>query len=98
MLDAFGVYSTVGSARSRSLSSSELHHTAGVEDPTPRGSNPTMSKRSLTDCGRPDNRETADSTPDSPGPPGLITSEPIFWPAAGNRIIARRATSPSGFE
>ena len=38
----------------------------------------------------------ADSTPDSPGPPGLITSEPIFSPVALNRTIASCATSPSG--
>jgi len=36
--------------------------------------------------------------PDSPGPPGLMTSEPIFWPVALNRIIAIWATSPSGLE
>ena len=40
----------------------------------------------------------AASTPDSPGPPGLMTSEPIFAPVAGNRISARVATSPSGLE
>ena len=37
-----------------------------------------------------------DSTPDSPGPPGLITSEPIFSPVALNRTIASCTTSPSG--
>ena len=40
----------------------------------------------------------AASTPDSPGPPGLMTSEPIFSPVAGKRISARLATSPSGLE
>ena len=33
-------------------------------------------------------------TPDSPGPPGLMTSEPIFWPVALMRSIAIWATSP----
>lgn len=38
----------------------------------------------------------AASTPDSPGPPGLISNEPIFSPVAWNRIIANWAMSPSG--
>ena len=90
------VYSTVGSARSLSLSSSELHHSAGLDAPTPRGSNPTRSKRSRTDCGMVPTRLTAASTPDSPGPPGLTNSEPILSPVALIRIIAICATSPSG--
>jgi hypothetical protein len=80
------------------LSASELHHTAGVELATPRGSKPTRSNPSRSDDGSVGAIEAAASTPDSPGPPGLTTSEPIFLPVALNRIIAICATSPSGFE
>ena len=39
----------------------------------------------------------AASMPDSPGPPGLMISEPIRWlPVAGNRIKAKVAVAPSG--
>ena len=94
--DARGRVVDLGSARSRSLSASELHHTAGVDKPTPRGSKPTRSNRCRTDSGRVPTIEAAASTPDSPGPPGLMISEPILSPVALNRIIASWATSPSG--
>ena len=91
-----GVYSTTLSARSRSLSASLLHHSAGAEFATPRGSNPTRSNLSRTDSGSVVTIETAALTPDSPGPPGLMTSEPILSPVAGKRIIASWMTSPLG--
>ena len=40
--------------------------------------------------------DSAIATPDSPGPPGLITSEPIFAPVAGNLITKIEARAPSG--
>ena len=40
----------------------------------------------------------AASMPDSPGPPGLMISEPILSPVAWNRISARLAIPPSGLE
>jgi len=78
------------------LSASELHHSAGVDDPTPRGSKPTRSNRSRTDAGMLSTIPAAASIPDSPGPPGLTISDPIFAPVAGKRISARVASGPSG--
>ena len=86
----------LGSARSRSLSASELHHTAGVDGRRRAGrSRPGRSAPAPT-AGMVRRIDAAASTPDSPGPPGLMTSEPIFSPVALNRIIASWATSPSG--
>src|SRR3990170_2951890 len=67
-----------------SRSASEMHST-GDDRETPRGSKPTMSKRSVISSGSPPNaapndRYTAVLMPEPPGPPGLTTSEPIRSP------------------
>src|SRR3954471_8661321 len=71
-----------------SRSASEKHLTLS-DRPTPRGSNPTMSKRPVISAGSPTERYAASSTPEAPGPPGLTTSEPIrfFW------LVARARSS-----
>ena len=66
-------------------------HRMAVLEFTPRGSNPTMSKRLRSAGGK---RLVAPSrtksTPDPPGPPGLMNSDPIrvALSVAGSRIIA----------
>ncbi|SKW62413.1 Uncharacterised protein [Mycobacteroides abscessus subsp. abscessus] len=83
-------------ARSRSTSLSELHSIDGVEEPTPRGSNPMKSKRSRISLGTCLTMAVAASMPDCPGPPGFISSDPILLPLAGYLMIANRALAPSG--
>ena len=51
--------------------------TAGVLPPTPRGSNPTTSNRARTAADTTWRACSAYWIPDPPGPPGLITSDPI---------------------
>ena len=80
------------------VASKEGKHCSGVLRITPRGSNPTRSKRARNDSGRNWPIERTMSTPDAPGPPGLTNSEPIRCPrtAAGRRIRAKDTVAPSG--
>ena len=67
--------------------------------PTPRGSKPTMSKRSRISLGNPSAAALANETPDAPGPPGLISSDPIRWlgSAAGMRTSEMPSVRASGW-
>jgi hypothetical protein len=75
-------------------------HRSGVLRMTPRGSNPTRSKRARTSS---ENRTSAaartKSTPEPPGPPGLRNSEPILraGSVAGCLMSASEIRSPSGW-
>ena len=75
------------------------HLIAGWLAPTPRGSNPIRSNRwasgLLPICWA---VSTAVPVPDAPGPPGLISSEPIrcAGTVAFFRSTAIFATAPSG--
>ena len=59
---------------------------------TPRGSNPMMSKRlrSAFEKKPASSLARTNSTPDAPGPPGLMTSDPI---RAERSVAARRVIS-----
>ena len=81
-------------------SSSEAKHRMGAEAPTPRGSNPTTSKRASTSgvqivCAAP---SLTSSTPEPPGPPGFTNSEPMrrAGSLAGRRISASEMVGPPG--
>ena len=83
-----GCSPTCGSARSRSLSASELH-----QHRRPRGGHAARVEADEVEAfadsvGNDCTSAAAASTPDSPGPPGLTMSEPIFSPVALKRIIA----------
>jgi hypothetical protein len=64
--------------------------------PVPRGSTPTMSKRSVMSLGRTLAMVPAKSLAVAPGPPGLTNSEPMRSPLAGTRDTLRVRVSPSG--
>ena len=70
----------------------------GLLRPTPRGSNETMSNRSSSPGERTDSSLARSSIPELPGPPGLITSEPIrsVGISAGCRATAICRVGPSG--
>jgi hypothetical protein len=70
----------------------------GVLRMTPRGSNPTMSKRPRSCSGKTCATPRTTSTPEPPGPPGLMNSEPMrCWGfPAGSRISAREIFAPLG--
>ena len=70
----------------------------GLLSPTPRGSKPTMSKRSLTPAKRPEPMARTVSAPLPPGPPKLTNSEPMrwAWSRAGMRDSASVIWSPPG--
>jgi hypothetical protein len=85
------------SARSSSRSASVSQSMVGVLAPTPRGSNPMRSKRSV--IGLPDSPDAMAATkpvPDPPGPPGLSSREPIGSPVARWRSTAIDAVPPAG--
>ena len=66
--------------------------------PTPRGSQPTKSKRWVAIASAGGGAVRTKSTPEPPGPPGLAKSEPIrrAGSAAGLRISARSIVRPCG--
>ena len=92
-----GVVGRGSEAMTRSLRSAGMHST-GVESPTPRGSKPTTSKRRSTSSGSVSAWPIAASAPDPPGPPGLITSEPMrsVWPGCTARTRVSGSRSPCG--
>src|SRR5947207_5449172 len=69
-----------GSPPKNASRSASLKHFTALDRPTPRGSNPTTSKRRNTSVGNCCDRYTARSTPEPPGPPGSTSSEPIRLP------------------
>ena len=75
-------------------------HRRGVLRATPRGSNPTMSNRSLTSGGNRDGPSNSTrSTPELAGPPGLTKSEPrrsLGSPVARRRTSAIEIVPPVG--
>ena len=70
----------------------------GLLRPTPLGSNETMSNRSSSSGVSTDSSLGRSSIPDAPGPPGLITSDPIRseGTSAGWRARAICRVGPSG--
>ena len=74
-------------------------HATGLLRPTPRGSNETMSKRSRTSGVSTDSSLGRSSMPDPPGPPGLMTRDPIrsAGASAGWRATAIWMTVPPGW-
>ena len=90
--------SGVGSAlKSRSMSEL-LRHCTGLDAPMPRGSKPTMSYAARTAGEKTNDAYWAYSTPEPPGPPGLMTREPMRLPGsvAGALRSARVKRSPFG--
>ena len=76
-----------------------MQRTAGRLPPTPRGSKPTMSNRFSTSwVNSPERAPSAYSTPDPPGPPGLITSAPtrLAGSAAGSLTTGSENLGPAG--
>ena len=71
-------------------------HRTGALAPVPRGSHETMSKllRSFDEKTEPAWRTR--STPEAPGPPGLVSRAPTRWPEAGRRASAREMCGPFG--
>ncbi|SKU41686.1 Uncharacterised protein [Mycobacteroides abscessus subsp. abscessus] len=81
--------------RKASNSASVRQRNVGVEPPTPRGSNPTMSKLCpIAESPSLAPIPAARSTPDPPGPPGLTRSAPTRLPVAGTLSTASSATAP----
>src|SRR5665811_1570790 len=80
----------LSAVRYASASLSEPHFTA-VDEPTPRGSKPTMSYTSRTEAPNAVDAWSTRSMPDAPGPPGLISSEPSRWSCfvAADLLMAR---------
>jgi hypothetical protein len=74
-------------------------HATGALRPTPRGSKETMSKRSSSPAVSTLSSFRRSSIPDEPGPPGLMTREPIRCDgsAAGRRSRAILIIRPSGW-
>lgn len=72
-------------------------HVTGVDSPTPRGSNPTMSYWARTLSLTTDRAARAYWMPEPPGPPGLMSREPARLPVAGRRITLSSMRSPEGF-
>ena len=70
----------------------------GLLRSTPRGSYETMSKRSSSSGVSTDNSLGRSSMPDVPGPPGLMTSDPMRsdGTSAGCRATAISMVGPSG--
>jgi hypothetical protein len=70
----------------------------GVLRMIPRGSKPTMSKRPRSSSGRNWATPRTTSTPEPPGPPGLMNSDPIrrWGEPAGSRISDRKIFAPAG--
>jgi hypothetical protein len=66
-------------------------HRIGVLPPTPRGSTPTMSNRSMMALGRAGGceAEKAKSLAESPGPPGLTKIVPRRWRGSFAWILSR---------
>jgi hypothetical protein len=89
-----GVAGRGSAAMIRSFSSGGMHST-GVDSPTPRGSKPTTSKRRSTSSGRVSAEPIAASAPEAPGPPGLMTSEPIRSVCWAQRARTRNSGSVS---
>ena len=56
---------------------SSVRHRTGEDAPMPRGSNPTMSYAARTAGENAKSESWAYCTPDPPGPPGLMSREPI---------------------
>ncbi len=65
---------------------------------TPRGSNRTMSKSSSSGCVREVSSLAMSSIPDTPGPPGSMTSDPmrVAGSSAGWRATAMGMVGPAG--
>ncbi len=72
-------------------------HLTGAESPVPRGSQPTRSNAPRSASLPKDGAASlSQPTPATPGPPGLISSEPIRWPVAGLRTTASWSVPPAG--
>ena len=85
-----------GSGSAERYASMSASQRTGVLRPTPRGSKPTMSKRSRMAAGKIVVASCrTKSTPDPPGPPGLVTSEPMrrARSVAGSRMRLMWATA-----
>ena len=79
-----GEESVSSSRRSASRSGPSRQRIVGSLSPTPRGSKPTTSKRRPTSVEASDvERYAAVWMPEAPGPPGLITSDPMRSGEAG---------------
>ena len=79
-------------------SSASLTQSTAVEEPTPRGSKPTMSYLFRTAALKASEALAAKSIPDPPGPPGLTNRVPIGLPLlAGTFIMAMVIVLPPGF-
>ena len=81
----------VGSGSSERYWSSweSLRQSTGELSPVPRGSNPTTSKCSSSGWPRTCDPAAANVVPGSPGPPGLITSEPSRDPGSAAGTLSR---------
>ncbi len=81
----------------RNVSAKPDPQSSGAVPPTPRGSHETMSKRRLTSSLKGPSLPRK-STPDPPGPPGLVISVPIraSGSVAGSRASARLIVGPVG--
>ena len=81
----------------RKVSAKPEPHCSGAVPPTPRGSQETMSKRRLISSLKGPSLPRK-STPDPPGPPGLVISVPILasGSVAGRRANARLIVAPVG--
>ena len=62
---------------------------------TPRGSKPMMSKRLRRRVGNGSRPSRTKSTPDPPGPPGLISSEPMRSLVGRRRSEERHVQVPA---
>ena len=69
----------------------------GAVRATPGGSNPTMSNRESREDGICCTRVGRESTPETPGPPGLVRRDPILLPLAGLRSMAMGISPSAGF-
>ncbi len=91
--------SGVGSVAKYLPSSAVGRHRTGELCPVPRGSKPTMSNRAFTPVETRPSRSGRASTPEAPGPPGLISSEPMRrpWSVARRRFKAMPIWRPPGW-
>jgi len=92
-----GVEVSKTAARAASTSGS-ARQSKGWDCPTPRGSKPTTSYAPSTAGLNTRFTESMKATPEPPGPPGFVTSEPmrLSWSAAGRRFTAREIVAPVG--
>ncbi|CAB5041387.1 unannotated protein [freshwater metagenome] len=87
------------SPASCSSAAASSRHSTGELAATPRGSKETKSNALVSSEGKAAAAEVRNSRPDPPGPPGLMTSEPIRSdadPVDGWRMRASSVVGPEG--